>query len=34
VKQFRTRGHMPAETEALLVGQATVLRDLVKAKAQ
>lgn len=33
VKQFRTRGQMPAETETLLVSQATVLRDLVRAKA-
>jgi Alpha/beta hydrolase domain len=34
VKQLKTRGNMPTETETLLVNQATVLRDLVKGKAQ
>jgi hypothetical protein len=33
-KALRVKGDMPAETEALLVGQAATLRDLVQAKAK
>ena len=33
-KAIAGKGDMPTETETLLVGQATTLRDLVKAKAQ
>jgi hypothetical protein len=32
VKQLRTKGSMPVETETLLVGQATTLRNLVREK--
>jgi hypothetical protein len=33
-RQLRAKGHMPAETEALLVTQAATLRDLVKGRSQ
>jgi hypothetical protein len=34
VRQLRTKGNMPVETETLLVGQATTLKKLVQEKAK